>query len=141
MGTDGSFAPTTYQTDDGAPAGEYAVTVAWVKEVDNQATRHRPITSGSTLCLTTVSAHVERRSIPRCPSAASMMLAGRIGILRTLPPPDAATVAQLRHSALALGVTWPESASYTDVVATLGDAYRERVVNEEHADDQGHATA
>src|SRR5262245_37204373 len=33
---DGSFAPTTYRTDDGAPAGEYAVTITWVKETDNQ---------------------------------------------------------------------------------------------------------
>src|SRR5207249_1334477 len=36
VAADGRFTPTTYQTDDGAPAGEYAVTVAWVKEVDNQ---------------------------------------------------------------------------------------------------------
>ncbi len=36
VGADGSFAPTTYRADDGAPAGEYAVTVVWVKEVDNQ---------------------------------------------------------------------------------------------------------
>src|SRR5262249_40892081 len=33
---EGSFSPTTYNTEDGAPAGEYAVTVAWVKDVDNQ---------------------------------------------------------------------------------------------------------
>jgi hypothetical protein len=36
VAADGSFAPTTYRTDDGAPAGDYAVTVAWVNEVDNQ---------------------------------------------------------------------------------------------------------
>ena len=36
VAADGSFAPTTYTTDDGAPAGRYAVTVAWVKERDNQ---------------------------------------------------------------------------------------------------------
>jgi hypothetical protein len=36
VGADGRFAPTTYRAEDGAPAGEYAVTVAWVKEVDNQ---------------------------------------------------------------------------------------------------------
>ena len=36
VGTDGRFAPTTYNAEDGAPAGEYAVTVAWVKETDNQ---------------------------------------------------------------------------------------------------------
>lgn len=33
---DGSFSPTTYKTNDGAPAGEYAVTVSWVIERDNQ---------------------------------------------------------------------------------------------------------
>jgi hypothetical protein len=33
---DGQFTTTTYRTDDGAPAGEYAVTITWVKEVDNQ---------------------------------------------------------------------------------------------------------
>jgi hypothetical protein len=36
VGPDGRFSPTTYKTDDGAPAGEYAVTVTWVKERDNQ---------------------------------------------------------------------------------------------------------
>jgi hypothetical protein len=37
VAADGSFAPTTYRTDDGAPAGEYAVTVTWVNERDNQS--------------------------------------------------------------------------------------------------------
>jgi hypothetical protein len=36
VGPDGSFTPTTYAGSDGAPAGEYAVTVAWVLEADNQ---------------------------------------------------------------------------------------------------------
>jgi hypothetical protein len=36
VNADGSFSPTTYKGEDGAPAGEYAVTVAWVKETDNQ---------------------------------------------------------------------------------------------------------
>ena len=36
MAEDGSFSPTTYASDDGAPAGDYAVTVAWVREQDNQ---------------------------------------------------------------------------------------------------------
>lgn len=34
--SDGSFSPTTYTTKDGAAAGEYAVTVTWVPEVDLQ---------------------------------------------------------------------------------------------------------
>ncbi|MCE9565952.1 MAG: hypothetical protein K8U57_28345 [Planctomycetes bacterium] len=29
VGTDGTFRLTTYNTDDGAPAGEYAVTIYW----------------------------------------------------------------------------------------------------------------
>ena len=33
---DGSFALTTYQGKDGAPAGEYTVTVSWVRDVDRQ---------------------------------------------------------------------------------------------------------
>jgi hypothetical protein len=37
VAADGSFSPTTYRADDGAPAGDYAVTVAWVKEKDNQS--------------------------------------------------------------------------------------------------------
>lgn len=36
VGADGSFKLTTYETDDGAPAGEYDVTITWVNEVDNQ---------------------------------------------------------------------------------------------------------
>src|SRR5262249_13078417 len=36
VGADGSFSPTTYTTNDGAPAGRYAVTVTWVEERDNQ---------------------------------------------------------------------------------------------------------
>jgi hypothetical protein len=36
VAADGSFTPTTYTTNDGAPAGEYDVTVVWVKEIDQQ---------------------------------------------------------------------------------------------------------
>jgi hypothetical protein len=36
VNADGSFAPTTYASQDGAPAGEYAVTVTWIKEVDSR---------------------------------------------------------------------------------------------------------
>jgi hypothetical protein len=34
--TDGSFEPTTFETADGAPAGEYVVTIQWHKLVQNQ---------------------------------------------------------------------------------------------------------
>jgi VacB/RNase II family 3'-5' exoribonuclease len=51
--------------------------------------------------------------------AARLMLDHRVGLLRTMPPPDPATVESLRRSALALGVTWPEGAPYADVVRRL----------------------
>jgi exoribonuclease R len=52
-------------------------------------------------------------------AAADLMLAGRLGLLRTLPPPDPESVASLRRSALALGIDWPEGTSYGDVVSGL----------------------
>jgi exoribonuclease R len=55
-------------------------------------------------------------------AAADLMLAGRIGLLRTLPPPDAESVATLRRSALALGIDWPKGTSYGDVVSALDPA-------------------
>jgi exoribonuclease R len=55
-------------------------------------------------------------------AAARLMLDGRVGLLRTLPPPDAETVASLRRSALALGVAWPETTSYGEIVSGLDPA-------------------
>ena len=51
--------------------------------------------------------------------AARLMLDHGVGLLRTMPPPDAATVASLRRSAVALGVAWPEGAAYADVIRRL----------------------
>jgi hypothetical protein len=36
VAADGSFSPTTYGGGDGAPEGEYAVTISWVIEIDQQ---------------------------------------------------------------------------------------------------------
>jgi exoribonuclease R len=55
-------------------------------------------------------------------AAANLMLGGRVGLLRTLPPPDPEVVASLRRSALALGVSWPEGAPYGEVISTLDPA-------------------
>jgi len=55
-------------------------------------------------------------------AAAGLMLTGGIGLLRTLPPPDAEAVASLRRSALALGIAWPESTAYGDVISALDPA-------------------
>ena len=52
-------------------------------------------------------------------AAAQLMLRAGIGLLRTLPPTDEESVAALRRSALALGVDWPEGASYGTVVSAL----------------------
>lgn len=51
--------------------------------------------------------------------AARTMLDGGVGLLRTMPPPEAADVAALRRSALALGLTWPEGTSYSAAVSAL----------------------
>ena len=41
-------------------------------------------------------------------AAAQIMLDGRVGILRTVPPPDDRAVAALRRAAVALGIAWPD---------------------------------
>ena len=52
-------------------------------------------------------------------SAARLMLDAGVGLLRTMPPPDDATVQSLRRSALALDIAWPDGASYAEVVRGL----------------------
>jgi exoribonuclease R len=51
--------------------------------------------------------------------AATIMVAGRVGVLRTLPPPDRGQVAALRRSAQTLGVDWPDGMPPGDVIAGL----------------------
>lgn len=55
-------------------------------------------------------------------AAARLMVAGGVGLLRTLPPPDPEEVAGLRRSALALGVDWPADRSYGQVLSRLDPA-------------------
>jgi exoribonuclease R len=52
-------------------------------------------------------------------AAARLMLDGGVGLLRTLPTPPEDAVSSLRRSALALGVSWPDEASYGDVLSAL----------------------
>ena len=52
-------------------------------------------------------------------AAAQLMLAGGIGILRTMPPADERSVARLRNQARALGVPWDAAESYSDCLANL----------------------
>ena len=55
-------------------------------------------------------------------AAARLMLDAGVGLLRTLPPPRPEDVDQLRRSALALGVAWPEGAGWGPVVSSLDPA-------------------
>ena len=52
-------------------------------------------------------------------AAAEIMLDGRVGLLRTLPPPDDRTIRELRQIARALDVDWPKSSSYAEIVRSL----------------------
>lgn len=55
-------------------------------------------------------------------AAASLMLDGRIGVLRTLPAADPRDVARLRRTAHALGVPWPDGVGHAEVVSGLDSA-------------------
>ncbi|MBW6436728.1 RNB domain-containing ribonuclease [Actinoplanes hulinensis] len=52
-------------------------------------------------------------------AAARIMLAGGIGLLRTMPAPKPEAVQTLRAAAGPLGVTWPAGASVGEVVASV----------------------
>lgn len=51
--------------------------------------------------------------------AAAMMLEGGVGILRTLPEPDEAALAQMRRSVHALGIDWPAGRTVAQLLAGL----------------------
>jgi exoribonuclease R len=52
-------------------------------------------------------------------AAAAMMVYGRIGILRTLPPPPPEAVTRLHRTARALGIDWPAEQTYPDFIRSL----------------------
>ncbi len=52
-------------------------------------------------------------------AAAQIMIDAGVGLLRTLPPPDDDTVAELRRTAQGLGVAWPADEAYPDRVRRL----------------------
>lgn len=51
--------------------------------------------------------------------AASLMVSGRVGLLRTLPLPDPRDVQRLHRTARALGIEWPAEQLYPDFIRTL----------------------
>ncbi len=51
--------------------------------------------------------------------AATMMVYARVGLLRTLPPPDPADVQRLHRTAMALHIDWPAEQLYPDFIRSL----------------------
>jgi exoribonuclease R len=51
--------------------------------------------------------------------AATIMLNGKVGILRTMPPAEQDAIDRFRHQTRALGHAWPEGRPYGDYLATL----------------------
>jgi exoribonuclease R len=58
--------------------------------------------------------------------AARLMVEGGVGLVRTLPPPDAGIVARLRRTARALDIDWPAEVPYADAVRGLRPTTRAR---------------
>lgn len=54
--------------------------------------------------------------------AASLMVYARVGVLRTLPPPDPHDVQRLHRTARALDIEWPAEMLYPDFIRTLDPA-------------------
>ena len=54
--------------------------------------------------------------------AASLMVAGKVGLLRTLPEPDPRDLERLRRTAHALRIEWPEDQPYPDFIRSLDPA-------------------
>jgi exoribonuclease R len=52
-------------------------------------------------------------------AAASLMVYGRVGVLRTLPPPDGQDVQRLHRTAKALRIDWPAEQMYPDFIRSL----------------------
>jgi exoribonuclease R len=55
-------------------------------------------------------------------AAASLMVYGRVGLLRTLPAPDPHDVQRLHRTARALGIEWPAELLYPDFIRALDPA-------------------
>ena len=65
--------------------------------------------------------------------AATLMLEGGIGVLRTIPPPAPDAVAALRRAAAALHIEWPANTPPGDVLSTVDRGDPRHVALVEHA--------
>jgi exoribonuclease R len=54
--------------------------------------------------------------------AASLMVTGKVGLLRTLPEPDPRDVKRLHRTARALRIDWPDDQPYPDFIRSLDPA-------------------
>jgi exoribonuclease R len=52
-------------------------------------------------------------------AAAQLMMKGKVGVLRTLPPPQPQDIARLKRTAQALAIAWPDGQSYPDFIRAL----------------------
>lgn len=52
-------------------------------------------------------------------SAATLMIEGKVGLLRTLPPADPRDIARLHRVAKGLGIDWPERTPYDGFIRSL----------------------
>ncbi|MGH3371491.1 MAG: RNB domain-containing ribonuclease, partial [Nocardioidaceae bacterium] len=52
-------------------------------------------------------------------AAADLMIYARVGLLRTLPPPDPRDLQRLHRTARALGIEWPAEQLYPDFIRSL----------------------
>ncbi|OOG63951.1 ribonuclease II [Rhodanobacter sp. B04] len=52
-------------------------------------------------------------------AAAQLMVQARVGLLRTLPEPEAQSLQRLRITAQALGIDWPPAQNYPDFIRSL----------------------
>ena len=55
-------------------------------------------------------------------AAAGLMLAGRIGVVRTLPAAEPGALRRLRRTAQALRISWPKAQDYPEFVRSLDPA-------------------
>ena len=55
-------------------------------------------------------------------AAAHLMIEGRTGLLRTLPPADPRDVRRLRRTAKALRIDWPDAMDYPELIRSLDPA-------------------
>lgn len=63
-------------------------------------------------------------------SAAEIMIAGRVGILRTMPPAHPDDIEEFRTRTVALGLPWRPEVTYGDYVRSLDRSPRARAVKE-----------